>query len=378
MKKILFSIVIILCSVLAFAQTGSADIRSFVSGGSSSDNISRSIGLIFYDYAPDAAPIVTEGIQQSYLVDTYDTLLCHIEDLPTGLVAGDNEIEQTDELGYDELLHKRVYTLDCSTSPDLDSTMVSPGLSTCAYTLPTPTLNPIDGEVTLSLTTPSSNPYNFPVPSTTTAVWTASVADTAITCEPVITIRPYICPPTVTTDGYTYPVAGLTYNCWTTENLRAKHYADGTTAIPNVMTYATTDFADVESIFGNLYTWDAATNYHTNTNQGICPDGWHIPSNEDWQNLYDNYSIESLTGTDYWIPVPGTNSSLFNALPSGLYNAQNGAYENLRVMSFYWTSTIDGVRSIACTFGTACGTTEALSYERNYGFSVRCIMDSLY
>lgn len=379
MKKVILSAIFLISSSLAFAQSGSAELRSFVPAGSTSSNIARTLGQLFNDHAPDDYTTnVAEGVEQAYLVDTYDTLLCHVGDVPSGMIPGDNNIEGTTDEGYDEVAHVRVYELDCSTSPNFDTTMTSPGIPTCNYTLPSPTITPNDGEVSLVLTNPSSNPYDFAVPSVTTAIWTASVADTSITCEPIITVHPYVCPSTTTTDGYAYPVVGLTYNCWTAENLHAKHYADGATEIPDVMTYATPDYTDVEGIFGNLYTWDAASNYsNTSATQGICPDGWHLPTQADWQGIINAYPVEGLMSTNLWIPVAGSNSTLFNAVPSGQFNAGHNAYEDLNVMAYFWTASQDGSKSVACEIGAACGTSTFFSSDRNYGYSVRCIMDAL-
>jgi len=91
------------------------------------------------------------------------------------------------------------------------------------------------------------------------------------------------------------------------------------------------------SIYGGLYQWNEAMNYsQTPGAQGICPDGWHIPTDEEWCTLTTyldatvNCAASGLSGTDaggkmkemgfiHWNPpnTGATNSSGFTGLPGG-------------------------------------------------------------
>ena len=171
-----------------------------------------------------------------------------------------------------------------------------------------------------------------------------------------------------------YPVVDLGLYCWTAKNLRTEHYADNSD-IPNIMTYSVTDIPTSELLetFGHLYTWDAATQY--NSGQGICPDGWHIPTDAEMEYVMASYATEDLLSTDLWLPLPGTDAAQFTLLPGGRYNSSYGDYENLLVNAYVWTIREESILAIACMFGANCGTTEFVPSEKANGYSVRCVLN---
>ena len=175
-------------------------------------------------------------------------------------------------------------------------------------------------------------------------------------------------------DHNIYPAVDLGLYCWTAKNLRTEHYADNTD-VPDVMTYTAAGYSSSEllDVFGHLYTWDAATQY--NSGQGICPDGWHIPTYEEMEYVIAAYVPDDLMSTTLWLPFGGTDISQFAILPGGRYNSTYGLYENLLVNAYVWTIREESTRAIACMFGAACGTTELIPSEKACGHSVRCVLD---
>ena len=175
-------------------------------------------------------------------------------------------------------------------------------------------------------------------------------------------------------DHNTYPAVDLGLYCWTGSNMRAVRYANGT-AIPDVMTYTAGGYSTAEllSIFGHLYTWDAATQY--NSGQGICPTGWHIPTEAEMEYVMAAYDPEELMATTQWIPDIGTDISQFTMLPGGYYNHASGRYEDLLVRAYVWTVKEESTVAIACLFGAACSTTEFMLSEKANGYSVRCVLN---
>ncbi|MBR3467271.1 MAG: fibrobacter succinogenes major paralogous domain-containing protein, partial [Bacteroidales bacterium] len=171
-----------------------------------------------------------------------------------------------------------------------------------------------------------------------------------------------------------YPAVDLGLYCWTAQNLRTEHYADNTD-VPNIMTYSAAGYSpsDLLDVFGHLYTWNAATQY--NSGQGICPDGWHIPTDAEMEYVIATYTPEELMATTQWLPIPGTDISQFTLLPGGRYNSTYGLYENLLVNSYVWTIREESTHAIACMFGAACGTSEFISSEKANGHSVRCVLN---
>ena len=144
----------------------------------------------------------------------------------------------------------------------------------------------------------------------------------------------------------TVQVAGY---CWTKENLKATHYADGTTAITGVRIY-NDDNANLP-LYGRLYTWYGAVNLAEGSSdapatvdgfvQGACPDGWHIPTTVEMTAL-GTVSTPALNATTLWIgPHAGenTNASGFTAVPAGKYSAEMSRYEGLGTEANFWSDS---------------------------------------
>ena len=79
-------------------------------------------------------------------------------------------------------------------------------------------------------------------------------------------------------DGNIYETVTICDQIWLKENLKSLHYCDGE-PIPGVVAYNNDD--SLGSIYGLLYTWDAAMNGSTEPGaQGVCPCDWHVPTDE--------------------------------------------------------------------------------------------------
>ena len=183
------------------------------------------------------------------------------------------------------------------------------------------------------------------------------------------------CPnnPTVTDyDGNVYNTVKLGDQCWMKENLKTTHYADGTeitlgnsATLSNTVPYRYSPNFDANNVssYGYLYNWVATmrgmegTNNNPSGVQGVCPTGWHIPSNAEWTQLTDYVSSvpayscngvsssisKSLAATFGWRSsssncVPGNDQSLnnltgYNAIPAG----GNGGFSS----GFYvWSASV--------------------------------------
>lgn len=126
-------------------------------------------------------------------------------------------------------------------------------------------------------------------------------------------------------DGNVYPTVEIGYQCWVKENLRTTHYEDGT-AIPvgSVLSenvayrYAPNDNSANVPIYGYLYNWAAVMHGAASSSanpsgvQGICPDGWHVPSEAELMQLINFVSSQSQYGCG------GDNSNIVKALSSAM------------------------------------------------------------
>lgn len=189
---------------------------------------------------------------------------------------------------------------------------------------------------------------------------------------------------------------------WMSENLRTSKYANGD-IIPNIKDSVSlinliTDSwwhynnnASNEIPYGKLYNWYALTD-----SRKICPAGWHIPSNSEWNALlaYLDPNASGIgnnvaggkmksTGTTYWIsPNTGaTNEAGFSAQPGGICE-WGSDFSNIGQFGYWWSSTIYQTNS---TPGTSVIWTRTLDNQSNILFhtvmiegdalSIRCIKD---
>jgi uncharacterized protein (TIGR02145 family) len=143
--------------------------------------------------------------------------------------------------------------------------------------------------------------------------------------------------------------------------------------------------------FGGLYSWDVIDQYiKTEGVRSICPEGWYLPYDRDWQVLVDYLGGEKVAGgslkeagTDHWDkPNTGaTNSSGFSALGSGLFSTTAGGFINKGAACQYWTSSLNRLYSGENnTYITRILLKRNTSVTKGMGtkgdaYSVRCLKD---
>lgn len=180
-------------------------------------------------------------------------------------------------------------------------------------------------------------------------------------------------------EGNTYGTVKIGQQCWMTENMRAAYYADGV-AIPMAIIYngvnANTDTVFNLATYGRLYNWSAATRgATTEASQGVCPDGWHVPSMQEYQTLANAYSVTSLRSMNYWLRNPGNNASGFDMRPGGLFNGENGRCENLGGEAYFFTSTVQSGTPVHLKASCDCWDLMYTPSISASAFSVRCVKD---
>ncbi|MCL2435134.1 MAG: chitobiase/beta-hexosaminidase C-terminal domain-containing protein [Lentimicrobiaceae bacterium] len=179
-------------------------------------------------------------------------------------------------------------------------------------------------------------------------------------------------------EGNMYTVTDLEGRCWTS-NMRTKTYPNGITPVPFARAYQSTQYPDGDAnagIFGLLYDWHSAVGAppHATYIQGICPDGWHIPTREEWLRLAP-YPAKQLKSIPYWI-VPGTDDYDFTALPAGFYDGATHRFIDLFGATGFWSS-IHASAGMAHAFFLHyyCEYLRNLVTPMPDGLSVRCVMD---
>ena len=200
-------------------------------------------------------------------------------------------------------------------------------------------------------------------------------------------------------DGKTYLTVQIGNQCWFAENLNVGIRIDGSIDQANngvIEKYCYNNNESNCSLYGGLYQWDEMMQYTTSEmSQGVCPVGWHIPSDYEWKVLEMTLGMDQTSanaagwrgtteggklkaaGTTYWnSPNYGaTNSSLFTAMPSG-DRSSTGTFESLGYFTDFWTSTF--IIDTQCWYrylDADHSQVYRIDGNRKYGTSVRCVKD---
>ncbi len=174
-------------------------------------------------------------------------------------------------------------------------------------------------------------------------------------------------------DGTYYNTIEIGGQCWMAENLNIGTMIQGTVNPSNNGTIEKYCYANQYcDTYGGFYQWNEMMDYsYTEGAQGICPEGWHIPTDAEWTSLINATGGVNNAGTN--LVVGG--SSGFEALMAGHRKPQLSGYPfaYLAVRAYFWTSTNTGggpydrylINNESHVY------TETTDIE--YGFSVRCV-----
>ncbi len=204
-------------------------------------------------------------------------------------------------------------------------------------------------------------------------------------------------------DGTTYNTVTLGGEVWMAENLKYAGNVNGNSWCYN-------DDPSKCETYGRLYDWEAAMEGSSGSSsnpsgvQGICPDGWHIPSDDEWKALegavdatYDysddaEWDVEGYRGDNAGSALAGNNSlwndgdlngnadfgtSGFNGLPGGR-RTSNGDYTGVNEYGYWWSASESDLFTDNAFFRSLyyqeIGVNRT-SYNKNSGLSVRCVKD---
>ena len=189
-------------------------------------------------------------------------------------------------------------------------------------------------------------------------------------------------------DGKSYNTVLIGTQCWMAENLKTGTLINSNTSsddqtnnsviekycYDNVSTYCTDD--------GVLYQWDEAMQYSTTGGaQGICPAGWHIPTDDEWKTLekflgMTQASSDSMSwrGTDVGTQLKIGGASGFDVLGTGFRKVDGKFYDNPQ-LAYYWSSSRNGTQAWCRGFSDSLETMYRNTVNKSYGFCVRCVKD---
>ncbi len=139
-------------------------------------------------------------------------------------------------------------------------------------------------------------------------------------------------------DGNTYNTVQIGSQCWMKENLKATKNPEG----EEITRYCYDNDPKICETDGGLYNWNTAMNGSTEeSTQGICPDGWHVPKNSEWDDWEKSIAKNYLTKTG----KPCTSTRLFgNCETAGIEFRLGGSsgFETIFTGSRHWTESFGG------------------------------------
>ncbi|HAT74163.1 MAG: putative lipoprotein [Candidatus Moranbacteria bacterium GW2011_GWF2_36_839] len=186
--------------------------------------------------------------------------------------------------------------------------------------------------------------------------------------------------------GNSYSTVLIGTQCWMASNLNIGTRIAGTSNQTNNSTIEKYCYNNLDAnctTYGGLYQWDEMMQYtEIAGTQGICPVGWHIPTDAQ-QHILDDYLSPSACDpnrVNLWSCDPaGTalksgGSSGFNGLLAG-YRSTDGSFASLSTSAFFWSSTVSGSNAWTRVLSSTNATVYRYEYDQAYGFSVRCLKD---
>jgi len=194
-------------------------------------------------------------------------------------------------------------------------------------------------------------------------------------------------------EGNIYKTIQIGEQKWMAENLKSTKFNDGT-VIPMV-----TDHEKWKGLTTPAYCWyhndsvqyvyayGALYNWYTINTGNLCPSGFHIPNNEEWEILIDFLGGEQVAGgklkeigtTHWWIPnMSATNQSGFTGIAGGVHN-QDG-FTGIGYSGHWWTTdTLTFSTWIGYAWGymltTVTANIDLFQFDKKSGLSIRCIKD---
>jgi uncharacterized protein (TIGR02145 family) len=187
-------------------------------------------------------------------------------------------------------------------------------------------------------------------------------------------------------DGNSYHTVSIGKQVWLMENLKVTHFRNGD-IIPNIIQNtnwtalnlpAWSSFLNDSVIaqrYGKLYNW-----YVVNDTRGIAPQGWHLATEAEWQELFNFLGGSNIAGgklkeaglTNWAFPNTGASNEYgFTAKPAGL-RFNSGVYSELYYGTYFWiASNIPEYYSLS----SQSTSVEHASCDKKFGLSLRCIKD---
>jgi uncharacterized protein (TIGR02145 family) len=175
-------------------------------------------------------------------------------------------------------------------------------------------------------------------------------------------------------DGKTYQTVHIGGQCWLAEDLNygteiSSNLDQRDNCIPEKYHNPASSIQHPASV----YQWDEIMNYdEVISDQGLCPPGWHVPTEADWNTLFKNYTDNGFAAS----PLKYSGFSGFNALLNGARHLTE-KWDWQGFATFFWSSTSHGtVKAWSHGMNDADPSVSVYPAFKNNAFSVRCLKDN--
>jgi len=191
-------------------------------------------------------------------------------------------------------------------------------------------------------------------------------------------------------DGNVYETVQIGGQLWMAENLKVTHYNNG----DEIPYPSNADFGSYDEgqygvydndpsnadIYGNLYNWAVVDD-----DRGVCPEGWHVPSDDEYTILTDYLGGTSVAGgemkeagLDHWksLNTGATNESGFTGLPAGYRNHIDGNCVSMGYSGHFWSSSeSNNLNAWYRVLYYGYSYVNRYNFSKQDGLSIRCLGD---
>jgi uncharacterized protein (TIGR02145 family) len=199
---------------------------------------------------------------------------------------------------------------------------------------------------------------------------------------------------TVSYQGHDYTTVQIVDQCWFKENLQYDNGCSSAVWVNSTDVGWCGCYDNSSSnctTYGRLYQWSAAMNGDTaEGSQGLCPEGWHIPTHPEFTtleravcttncvtNFPDNYSTTGWRGTDEGyklraVSYSGSDAFGFRVLPSG-GRYTDGVFLNINTTAFFKSSSSNGSSNWDRIYSSANNLSGRNLHSKAYAWPIRCL-----
>lgn len=213
----------------------------------------------------------------------------------------------------------------------------------------------------------SYQPGTFPLITKVQIVSADNISVAEDNSIPVLSTRSYTLSDV---DGNVYPIVKIAAQYWIRENLKVEHYLDQS---PIQMFYYNNNSEAYKNIFGGLYTWSSTVD-----ERGVAPEGWHIPTEEEWWSLrnylYPNPATKLKMPGLWSVTGNADNVTGFSGLPGGR-KTNTDTFNEIYDYGQWWSATSKSTSDAWRVYFSSGAAIGSGNLSKAYTQSIRLLRD---